>query len=91
MLKPSTIIEFLSISTLSHFEEFMLSMFQCYVLQSMKVHGLDYDFATDHNFYQYHTTLFALLNALCFEFCTGHFPSCLSLSFGSHFPHTFML
>lgn len=31
----------------------MLNVFQCYVLWSIKVHGLDYDFTIDHNFYQY--------------------------------------
>lgn len=31
----------------------MLNVFQCYVLWSIKVHGLDYDFTIDRNFYQY--------------------------------------
>lgn len=54
----------------------MLNIFQCYILWSIKVHGVDYDFTIDHNFYQYQMALFALFNTLCLKFYTVHLPHC---------------
>lgn len=59
-----------SVNLYSHFEEFMLNIFQCYVLWPIKVHGANYDFIIDHNFYQYQTALSALFNTICLEFYT---------------------
>lgn len=48
----------------------MLNVFQSYVLWSIKVHGLDYDFTIDHNFYQYQMPclMHSALNFILFIF-----------------------